>query len=128
MRVLLVDDEENLRRLLRVILQRRGFEVMDCSRGADALAWSEANEVDVLVTDVTLGNSDGITLAAAVVKRHPQAIVVFISGYPVDIETEQRKHPYCSCLLKPFPPQALPRAIQMLIEQLEQSRGGIIGT
>lgn len=124
LRVLLIDDEENLRRMLRVILLRRGFDVTDCSRSAEALAWSEANEVDVLVTDVTLGDTDGIALAESIVKRHPEAMVVFISGYPVDIEAEQRKHPYCAHLMKPFPPQALPRAIEALAEQRRQGGGG----
>ncbi len=113
-RVLLVDDEDGLRRLLKAVLKAGGFEVLDASNSHDGLALAEANHIDALVTDVSLDDLDGPSLAHSIVEKKPSLVVVFISGYPIDMEAEQRRHPHCAFLLKPFPPKALVRTIQEL--------------
>jgi DNA-binding NtrC family response regulator len=112
-----VDDEDNLRRLLSKVLRSGGFEVVDFSNSPDALAWSERNPFDVLVTDVMLNGVNGRALAESLVQRNPDLLVVFISGYPLDIEAERLKHPLCAYLEKPFPPRTLLGAISGLAEQ-----------
>ncbi len=121
MRVLLVDDEANLRRLLSKLLKSGGFDVIDFSNSPDALSWSESNDVDVLVTDVTLNDIDGGALALAIIKHSPELLVVFISGFALDMQAELQSHPYCAYMEKPFPPRALLRTIAELDER-RQSR------
>jgi two-component system cell cycle sensor histidine kinase/response regulator CckA len=121
LRALLVDDQDNLRRLIARMLQAGGLETVEFSNGADALAWSDGNAVDVLVTDVTMEGMDGSALAEALVKRNPDLLVVFISGLPFDIEAERQKHPYCAYVQKPFPSRTLLPAIAAL-EDLRQRR------
>ena len=58
-RVLVVDDEPQIRRALRTGLQARGFEVFDASHGEDALAQIAANEPDLVVLDLGLPDLDG---------------------------------------------------------------------
>jgi two-component system cell cycle sensor histidine kinase/response regulator CckA len=114
-RVLLVDDEDSLRRFLKKVLQRAGrFEVVEASTSADALAFAQSNHFDVLVTDVFLDEVNGPSLAHFIVERQPSMLVVFMSGYPFDIEAEQRRLPNCAFLRKPFPPQILVTTIQDL--------------
>jgi two-component system cell cycle sensor histidine kinase/response regulator CckA len=117
LRVLLVDDEDNLRRLLVKLLKSRQFEVVEFSNSPDALAWSEKNEFDVLVTDVCLEHIDGRALGQAIAKRNPDLLVVYISGFPLDIHAERQAHPHCAYLQKPFPPRALLTTITELDEQ-----------
>ena len=107
MNVLLVDDEDNLRRFLKVVLKSAGFEVVEASNGVEALKLSEKHQIDVLVTDVVMGEMDGLTLAHSLVSLKPELPVVFISGYVMDLEAERRRHPRCAFLPKPFPAKAL---------------------
>ncbi len=112
--VLLVDDEPNIRRLLSAVLKSSGFQVLEASNSADALALAKANHVDVLVTDVLLSDLDGPSLARCLTAENPSLLVVFISGYPMDIRAEQQRHPYCAFVLKPFPPKSLVSTIRSL--------------
>jgi len=106
-RLLLVDDEDPLRRFLSGSLTRGGFEVIEFANSPDARAWAEQNPLDVLVTDVALPDLDGFALARALVERDPDLPVVFISGYPTDIQEFRSAHPNCAFLMKPFPPKIL---------------------
>lgn len=121
MRVLLVDDEHNLRRLLARVLFKNGLEVIEFASSLDALEWSRNNDADVLVTDVMLSDLDGSRLAEAVATRNPELLVVFMSGMPFDIEAERRKHAYCAYVEKPFAPRTLLAAISELVD--ERQRG-----
>jgi len=107
MKVLLVDDEDNLRRLLRITLRSAGFEVLEAANGFDALELSENHRIDLLVTDVVMGAMDGLALAHSLVDRQPELPVVYISGFPLDFEAERRRLPRCAFVPKPFPPKVL---------------------
>jgi two-component system cell cycle sensor histidine kinase/response regulator CckA len=113
----LVDDEDNLRRLLSKLLKSGGFDVIDFTNSPEALSWSEGNDIDVLVTDVTLSDIDGGALARAMIERNPELLVVFISGFELETKAELQSHPYCAYLEKPFPPRALLQTIGELDEQ-----------
>ncbi len=121
--VLLVDDEGNIRRLLALTLKAAGFEVMEASSGAEALALANTREFDILVADVLLEDVDGPSVAQALIRKHPSLLVVFISGYPLDTEAACRRHPYCKFLLKPFPPRTLVSAIAELAEKRRSQTG-----
>jgi CheY-like chemotaxis protein len=114
MNVLLVDDEDNLRRFLKVALKSAGFEVVEASNGVEALKLSEKHQIDVLVTDVVMGDMDGLTLAHSLVSLKPELPVVFISGYSMDFEAERRRHPRSVFLPKPFPARVLVKTIASL--------------
>jgi two-component system cell cycle sensor histidine kinase/response regulator CckA len=61
-------------------------------------------KIDVLVTDVVMAEMDGWALAGSMSKQYPHVPVVFISGYPVDIEGARRRYSNCTILAKPFQP------------------------
>jgi two-component system cell cycle sensor histidine kinase/response regulator CckA len=100
--VLLVDDEPTLRKMTRRMLQSCGFEIFDASSGADALAIVQEHSIDILVTDVVMNGMDGIFLADTLVGRRPDLKVLFISGYPFDVQAAQRRYARCAFLPKPF--------------------------
>jgi CheY-like chemotaxis protein len=71
-RILIVEDEDAVRLLLRSYLERLGWTVDEAPGVSEALARLEAGPVDLLLTDRHLGDADGIDLAVDAVERHPE--------------------------------------------------------
>jgi hypothetical protein len=84
--ILLVEDEETVRRALTKVLEREGYRVLPASEAKDALDILDAGEtpIDLVVTDVVLPGLSGGDLAAELAIRHPELPTVFISGYTDD--------------------------------------------
>lgn len=85
-RVLLVDDENSVRRIAARILSSRGFDVCECSCAEAALSIAEASqhEFDVLVTDAVMPGMSGVELASRITIVDPAIAVVLMSGYGED--------------------------------------------
>lgn len=86
--VLVVDDDETVRRVLHLALQRAGFRVLLAEHGIDALARLDAEPapVDLVLTDVVMPEMNGLTLAARLLARRPAPRLMFMSGYVHDPE------------------------------------------
>lgn len=111
MNVLLVDDEATMRKMVKVTLQKRSFQVFDAANALDALTLSQQHQIDVVVTDIVMKEMDGWALADLLARQRPGLPVVFMSGYPIDFEKERQKYSPCAFLSKPFQPGALMNAI-----------------
>lgn len=111
MNILLVDDENAIRTMMRLILRSRGFQVFEAGDGATALALAREHPIDVLVTDVVMEGMDGWTLARSLVERRPDLPVLFVSGCPTDVERARPQHARCAFLPKPFQKTDLINAI-----------------
>jgi len=79
-RVLLVDDDKNIRRSLQLGLQNKGFDVHAAQDGAQAIQFLQENIYDVMVTDVVLGDFSGVDLFARVRQQYTEMPVLFMSG------------------------------------------------
>jgi two-component system cell cycle sensor histidine kinase/response regulator CckA len=81
--VLLVEDEEPVRRVLRMMLERSGLRVIESASPIEACAVFEddAARVDILVTDVIMPEMNGPTMAKRFLSRRPDLPVLFISGH-----------------------------------------------
>jgi CheY-like chemotaxis protein len=110
--VLLVDDDAPMRKMIRWMLLRRGFQVFDAAGGAQALEIAARQAIDVLVTDVVMDKMDGTDLAHTIWERTPDFPVVFISGMPMNLEKEKERNPRCAFLPKPFHSADLAAAIE----------------
>ena len=80
--VLVVDDEPVIRKLLRFVLEREGFQVLMAENGADAIHVSKLHNgtIDLLVSDVTMPGMDGPTLATELLAADPHLPVLLMSG------------------------------------------------
>jgi CheY-like chemotaxis protein len=78
--VLVVDDDSAARSLLRVYLERAGFAVVEAEDGLDAARVLEAQDVDVVVTDVFMPEQDGIELVQGLRRDRPDLPIVVVSG------------------------------------------------
>jgi CheY-like chemotaxis protein len=82
-RVLLADDDDAVRDMLRTMLERDGFEVVAVGCVRDALARIAAENFDVLLSDLHMPRAgDGFTIVSAMRHTHPQAVTLVLSGYP----------------------------------------------
>src|SRR3954465_10996633 len=79
-RVLVVEDDSDLRRLLRRGLEEEGFEVVQASRGGDAVALAEKDPPSLLVVHIGLPDADGRDLVQAVRSRGVNAPVLFLTA------------------------------------------------
>jgi DNA-binding response OmpR family regulator len=85
--VLVVDDEEDLRDIMRRMLDRRGFACLVAGDSDEALAICREHPgvIDVLLTDLSLPGTSGGDLARHATELRPEMGVVYVSGLPKDI-------------------------------------------
>ncbi len=85
-RVLLVEDEDAVRRFAVTALKSKGYEVLQASDGVEALEVMKACDykVDIVVSDVIMPEMDGPTLMKELRKTDPKLKFIFVSGYPDD--------------------------------------------
>ncbi len=82
-RILLVDDNASILKLLAVVLENNGFEVVMASTVNDALKYIGTETFDVLLSDLQMPNAgDGLTVVSAMHHSNPKAITLILSGYP----------------------------------------------
>lgn len=80
LRVLIVDDHDDLRSMLCRALEERGHEVHGAQDGAVALKLLDRHSVDVVVTDLVMPEKEGIETIMSVRKQHPHIRILAISG------------------------------------------------
>lgn len=79
-RILVIDDEAPIRRLLREALNRAGHEVLDAPEGRSGMALLQERTVDIVITDLLMPEQEGIETILALQKSFPQIKVIAISG------------------------------------------------
>jgi len=112
-RVLLIEDEHPLARLMERYIRARGFQVETCGLAQEALSLlSRSVAYDAVVSDWSLPDMTGEELMQRIVSLCPGLPVVVCSGHPLSSE---RLPPNARFLQKPFLPQALAAALDSLI-------------
>jgi CheY-like chemotaxis protein len=109
---LLAEDEESVRRLATMILERQGYRVIPAADGSSALEAAAAldGSIDLLLTDVIMPGLNGQELADRFTRLHPTARVLFMSGYAGEALSAQGVlDPSVAFLAKPFVPAELAR-------------------
>jgi len=121
--VLLVEDEESVRELVRETLDAKGYKVLEAENGETALrlASQHSDSVDILITDVVMPGMSGRELSARLCASHPQTKVLYLSGYTEDaIVHEGVLDPGTAFLQKPFTLQALARKVREVLGRPRQ--------
>jgi len=116
--ILLVEDEEGVRHLMRRTLERAGYAVVAASSVSDALARAlDHGRIDLLLSDVVMPDLSGPDLAQRIVRLHPAMKVLYVSGFArqtaLDSGTLGRR---ASFLPKPFTPDALARKVRECLD------------
>jgi two-component system, cell cycle sensor histidine kinase and response regulator CckA len=79
-RVLIVDDESSVRRLLATVLHEDGFDVVEASNGKEALAVVENEQIDLLLTDLVMPEKEGLETIRELKRLRPQLKSIAMSG------------------------------------------------
>jgi CheY-like chemotaxis protein len=79
-RILIVDDEQGVRDVLRTSLEQAGYAVDEAADGAEAQALCAKKPVDLVVTDIVMPKLGGLTLIRSLRERDPLARIIAISG------------------------------------------------
>jgi two-component system cell cycle sensor histidine kinase/response regulator CckA len=125
--VLVVEDEQLVRRLIVSILHTHGYRVLEAADGRGALEILESYgpQLDLMVTDVVLPGLSGRQLAVDFGARCPNAKLLLVSGYlPADIDQWLPDGPPIPFLAKPFSSEALIRKVRDVLDGHVEMNGG----
>jgi two-component system cell cycle sensor histidine kinase/response regulator CckA len=118
--VLVVEDEEPLRRLTRRILESRGYTVFDAADGEEAIRTlaSASSRVDLVLTDVVMPGMSGRELVERLLPVYPWLRVLFMSGYTEDMMLQHRIAELGIAVVeKPFTRDDLERAVRNTLDR-----------
>jgi two-component system response regulator AtoC len=117
-RVLVVDDEENLRLVLRTLLRRHGYEVETAESGEEALGMVDSFGPDVVLTDVRMPKMGGLDLLTTLKAKGNEATVIVMSAYGnMDLALEAMKAGAYDYVQKPFKPDEVVLALRKAEER-----------
>ena len=117
-RVLVVDDEENIRLVLRTLLKKNGYEVEVADGGEAALERIDAFGPDVILTDVRMPKMGGLDLLATLKAKQCAATVIVMSAYGnMDLALEAMKAGAYDYVSKPFKPDEIVLALRKAEER-----------
>ncbi|NJD62484.1 MAG: PAS domain S-box protein [Deltaproteobacteria bacterium] len=126
--VLVVEDEETVRDLCTMVLEKLGYDVLQASNGKEALAVSMGTDgrIDLLMTDVVMPGMNGGELATQLVLHRPEMKVLFTSGYTENVIAHHGvMDNEVSFLGKPYSPSALARKVREVLDRVEAPDGPV---
>jgi signal transduction histidine kinase len=116
--LLLVEDEPAVRELNELILRELGYQVLTASDGLEALRLRpEAQEVDLLITDIVMPNLGGHELARRLRLARPDLKILFTSGHTADKIAQVSDVQGTGFLQKPYRPDVLATKVRKMLEE-----------
>jgi two-component system cell cycle response regulator CpdR len=113
-RILLAEDDEDMRRFLVKALERAGYDVVDFDNGASAYERLREEPFNLLLTDIVMPEMDGIELARRATEIDPDLKVMFITGFAaVALNPDSRAPKDARILSKPF-------HLRQLVDEVEK--------
>ena len=79
-RILIIDDESQIRSMLRIMLERVGYEVIEAADGMEGIRQYRDNPADLIITDLIMPNKDGIGMIIELKKEFPAVKIIAMSG------------------------------------------------
>jgi CheY-like chemotaxis protein len=113
-RILLVDDEQGMREVVKLLLAEDSHTVVEANNGAEALDLFKRSRFDLVMTDFRIPFIRGDELAMAVRRLAPTQPILMITGYP---ESLGRDNPVDAILRKPFGQTRLRATVARLLKQ-----------
>ncbi len=118
-RILIVDDEIPLLKVMEQYLTRLGYTITACRNGREA--WeafaADPSAFTLVLADITMPEMSGQELLSRMIGQNPQLCMLICSGYPFDLSTIQAAPEQLGFLQKPFTPRMLAEAVSKLLKR-----------
>jgi DNA-binding NtrC family response regulator len=102
-KILVIDDDTSLRRVLEYNLQEEGYEVQAASSGEEGLYLFGLDQPDLIITDMKMSGMDGLMVLKSIKERSPETLVIIVTAFgTVDVAVEAMKVGAYDYITKPF--------------------------
>src|SRR5574342_742825 len=123
-RVLVVDDEADIRKVVRMTLQKAGYDVLEAENGEKAIETINAGEnrllLDVVICDIRMPKINGVEAIAYFRSNYPRVPVIVLTGFPdTEMATSMLRQGVVDYLVKPVEGEKLREAVSRAMEQRE---------
>ncbi|MGD8228079.1 MAG: response regulator, partial [Desulfobacteraceae bacterium] len=118
-KILLVDDEEGIRKVLSISLSDSGYHVFTAKSGEEALKIFKEQAPPIVMTDIKMPGMDGIELLQKMKQENPDAEVIMITGHgEMELAIQSLKHEATDFITKPINDDALEIALKRAKERI----------
>ena len=122
-KLLLVDDEEGIRKVLGISLSDMGYEVLTAQNGEEALAVFRAQNPPIVLTDIKMPGIDGISLLQKIKSENPETEVIMITGHgDMELAIQSLKLEATDFVTKPIQDEILEIALKRACERIVMRR------
>ncbi len=120
--VLVVDDEPDVRKVVRMTLEKAGYDVIEAEDGEKAIAEVKKEEnmllLTLIITDIRMPNMNGIDVINYYQKEWPSVPLIVLTGFPdLDMATSMLQHGVVDYLVKPVEAEKLRASVAKALEQ-----------
>ena len=116
-KILVIDDDTSLRRVLEYNLQEEGYEVETAASGEDGLKMFKQLQPDLVITDMKMSGMDGLKVLNSVKESAPDTLVIIITAFgTVDVAVEAMKAGAYDYITKPFNRDALKLTVKKALQ------------
>src|SRR5699024_10892644 len=116
-RVLVVDDEDRIRRLVRMYLEREDYEIDEADNGKDALEMSLENDYDVIVLDLMMPEMDGIEVCEKLREEKTTPVIMLTAKGEESTRAQGFEVGADDYVVKPFSPRAIVLRVKALLRR-----------
>lgn len=120
-RILLIEDDEHIRTLIRDVLESSGHDVIECANGEEGLYAYELSSPSLVITDILMPDKEGLETIRDMRHKRPDVKIIAISGglqsIGVDVLDLARKFGASCTIEKPFEMSELLRAVEDMLHQ-----------
>ena len=122
-KVLIADDEKHIREILKMYCEKEGFDVIEAADGAEAILKVQSEKPDILILDIMMPGTDGLTCCRLIRERDSVPIII--------LTAKDTEYDYVNGILqggddyltKPFRPTVLLMRVKALLRRVEMERG-----
>jgi len=116
-RILIIDDDDDFRRMLRFMLEASGYEVVEASDGEAGISCQSEHMADLIISDMVMPRREGIETVLTIKEKYPDVMTILMSGfdwYGHEAEMDVARAMGAGVLKKPFNREELLSAIEAL--------------
>jgi two-component system response regulator AtoC len=122
-KILIVDDEDKMRRLLEILLRKKGHDVYQAKNGLQALNLLNQQAIDLIITDLKMPQLDGLGLIKKLYEQSSEIPVIVITAYgTIETAVEAMKYGACDYIVRPFELETVEAAVERTLRMKQVQR------